>query len=62
LSVQTTDGKTALLAVRDPAHLGVGGGETSISCGLQKTARRVTVQYIAQPDKKLGTIGDATII
>jgi hypothetical protein len=33
-----------------------------MGCGAQNPARRVVVQYIAQPDKKLGTVGDATIL
>jgi len=62
LVIQADDGKTTQLAVRDPAKIGLSGGDKMMSCGVQKPARRVSVQYIAQPDKRLGTVGDATII
>jgi len=62
LVIQTDDGKTTQLAVRDPSKVGMSGGEKMMACGVQKPARRVSVQYIAQPDKKLGTVGDVTII
>ena len=62
LVIQTDDGKTTQLAVRDPAKVGISGGEKMMSCGVQKPVRRVSVQFLTQPDKKLGTAGDATII
>jgi hypothetical protein len=62
LVIQTEDGKTMQLAVRDPAKIGISGSEKMMSCGVQKPARRVSVQFLAQPDKKLGTAGDATTI
>lgn len=62
LVIQSDDGKLTRLAVRDMSHVGVSGGETKIACGVQKPAKRVSVQYVAKPDKRLGTIGDVTII
>jgi hypothetical protein len=62
LVIQTDDGKTTQLAVRDPAKVAISGGEKMMSCGVQKPARRVSVQFVVQPDKKLGTAGDATVI
>jgi hypothetical protein len=62
LVIQTDDGKTTQLAVRDQSQIGIPEGEKMVSCGVQKPPRRVVVQYVAQPDKKLGTAGDATII
>ena len=60
--IQTDDGKITQVAVRDPSKVGISGSEKMMACGVQKPARRVSVQYIAQPDKKLGTVGDVTII
>jgi len=62
LVIHTDDGKITQLAVRDPAKIGISGGEKMMACGVQKPARRVSVQYIAQPDRKLATAGDVTII
>ncbi|MGA2596879.1 MAG: hypothetical protein ABSH09_07780 [Bryobacteraceae bacterium] len=62
LVIVTDDGRTTQLAVRDTGKLGVTQGEKMMGCGAQNPARRVVVQYIAQPDKKLGTVGDATIL
>ncbi len=62
LVIQTDDGKTTQLAVRDLSQIGMPEGEKMVSCGVQKPPRHVVVQYVAQPDKKLGTVGDATII
>jgi hypothetical protein len=62
LVIRTADGKTARLSIRDMSKVGIAGVETMVACGAQKPARRVSVQYIAQPDNKLGTLGEATII
>lgn len=62
LVIQTDDGKTAQVAVRDLAKVGFSGADKMVACGAQNPARRVSVQYLAQPDKRLGTVGDATII
>ena len=63
LSIVGADRKTTLLLVKDPAQIAIsGGGEKAFACGPQKPPRRVSVQYIANPDPKRGTAGDATII
>ncbi len=62
LVIQGDDGKLTRVAVRDPGQIGITRGEKMVSCGVQKPARRVAVQYVAQPDKKLGTVGNATTI
>lgn len=62
LAIRTDDGKLTQLAVRDPAQIGISNGEKMMTCGIQKPMRRVQVQYIAKPDKRLGTVGDATTI
>jgi hypothetical protein len=63
LVIQTSGGKAAQLAVRDPSKIVItGGGEKTLSCGAQRPARKVLVQYLAKPDAKLLTIGEATAI
>jgi hypothetical protein len=62
LVIQTEDGKTIQLAVRDASHIGIPEGEKMVPCGEQTPPRRVVVQYVPQPDKRLGTAGDATVI
>ena len=62
LAIRTDDGKMTQVAVRDPGQIGISNGEKMMACGIQKPVRRVQVQYIAKPDKRLGTVGDATTI
>jgi len=62
LAIRTDDGKVTQVAVRDPGQIGISNGEKMMACGIQKPVRRVQVQYIARPDKRLGTVGDATTI
>ena len=63
LVIQTSDGKTVQLLIRDPAQVGIsGGGEKSLGCGVQKPARHVVVQFLAKPDAKLKTTGEVTMI
>lgn len=62
LVIKTSDGKVTQLAVRDVGKIGLTSGEKMMSCGAQNPARWVVVRFIAQPDKKLGTVGDATTI
>jgi hypothetical protein len=62
LVIRTEDGKTIQLAVRDASQIGIPEGEKMVPCGEQTPPRRVVVQYVAQPDKRLGTSGDVTII
>ncbi|HYL73305.1 MAG TPA: hypothetical protein VEU96_03825 [Bryobacteraceae bacterium] len=63
VTIQTADGKTVQLLVRDPTQIAiVGGGEKSLGCGVQKPARKVLVQFLAKPDAKLKTSGEVTSI
>lgn len=61
--VQSAEGKTLHLMVRDQSQLTLAGGsEQTVACGPQKTQRKVLVLYNAKADKKLGTAGDAVSI
>lgn len=63
LVIQTSDGKTTQLLMADPSQVSLGGGgEKTLSCGVQKNARQVTVQYNAKPDAKLHTAGEVIAI
>jgi hypothetical protein len=63
LVIQGTDGKTLQLLVRDPSQLViVGGGEKAFGCGAQKPPQKVLVEYIAKPDAKQRTAGEAVSI
>lgn len=63
LVIQTVDGKTMQLLVRDPSQIViVGGAEKAFGCGVQKPAQKVLVEYIAQPDAKQRTTGEAVSI
>jgi hypothetical protein len=63
LVIQTADGKTLQLLMADPSQVALGGGgEKTFSCGAQKQARSVTVQYNAKPDAKLHTAGEVVAI
>ncbi len=61
--IQTADGKAVQFAVSDPSKIVItGGGEKTLSCGAQKPAHKVLVQYLKKPDAKLRTAGEATAI
>jgi len=63
LVIQTADGRAVQFAVRDPSKIVItGGGEKTLSCGAQRPVHKVLVQYLAKPDAKLRTVGDATAI
>src|SRR5579872_5027561 len=62
LVIQGDDGKPMQLAVRSASQVGMPEGEKMVPCGVQNPPRHVVVQYVAQPDKRLGTAGDATVI
>jgi hypothetical protein len=63
LVIQTADGKTIQLLVGDPSQIVIaGGGEKALACGIQKSSRKVSVQYKAKPNAKLKTAGVATTI
>lgn len=63
LVIQSSDGKTVQLLIRDPSQISItGGGEKSLGCGVQKPARHVVVQYVGKSDAKLRTTGEVTNI
>ncbi|HSW49431.1 MAG TPA: hypothetical protein VLH09_04615, partial [Bryobacteraceae bacterium] len=62
LVIEMADRKVTRLIVRDPGQIFIAGGEKSLTCGPQKPARRVMVEYFAKPDAKLGTAGEVAVI
>jgi hypothetical protein len=62
LTMQTDDGATLKLLVPDPGKITViNGNEQSLACGGQK-ARRVTIEYWAKSNARLGTAGEVATI
>lgn len=63
LTVSVQGGKPVSLAVRSPADVVIQGSSvTSLSCGVQKPPRRVTIQYFPKFDANLGTAGDVAVV
>lgn len=63
LVIQGADGKNMQLLVRDPTQIVVvGGAEKTFGCGAQKPPQKVLVEYIAKPDAKQRTSGEAVSI
>jgi hypothetical protein len=63
VAIKTADGKIVQLLVPDPSRIVVvGGGVKALSCGVQRSPRKVLVEYKAKPDAKLRTTGDAATI
>ncbi|MDQ2947271.1 MAG: hypothetical protein M3Y27_15295 [Acidobacteriota bacterium] len=63
LVVQTEDGKTVQLLVREPGKIAlVNGGENALACGGQKPPRNVDVGYTPKLDKRLGTSGEVVSV
>jgi hypothetical protein len=62
--LHVTAGRTATrLLVPDPTQVAItGGGERSFGCGVQKPARKVTVEFTPRTDAGQGTVGDAVTI
>lgn len=62
LVIETADGKTVRLLVRNPSQVAIsGGGVQALSCGPQKP-RKVRVEYVPKSDPKLATAGEVAII
>jgi hypothetical protein len=54
---------TTRLLVPDPTQVAIsGGGERSFGCGVQKPARKVTVEFTPRADAAQGTSGDVVTI
>jgi hypothetical protein len=62
LVIEGPERKLTRLLVADPAKIFIAGGEKSLSCGPQKPARRIRVEYFAKPDPTLGTAGQVAAI
>jgi hypothetical protein len=62
LVMETENGKTLRLLVRNPSRVAIiGGGVENLGCGPQKR-RRVRVEYHPKPDSKLATAGEVATI
>ena len=62
LTVRTAAGATLKLLVANPGQISItGGGEHALGCGAQK-ARRVTIEYWAKSNARLGTTGEVATI
>jgi hypothetical protein len=55
LIIQTNDGKAMQILVGDPKKL-------QLSCGPQKTPRKIVVLYNPKVNKQMGTAGEAVSI
>ena len=63
LVVRADDGKTVQLLMIDPSQISLGGGgQQTLSCGVQKNAPHVVVHYNVKTDTKLHTAGEVTAI
>lgn len=61
--IKTADGKIVQLLVPDPRQIViVGGGVKALGCGVQKSQRKVLVEYKTKTDAKLRTTGEAATI
>jgi hypothetical protein len=63
LWITDNDAKKVQLLVPDPGKIALSGsGELSFTCGLQKPARKVTIDYTPAPNARLKTIGNVQVI
>lgn len=63
LVIAGEDGKTVQLLVEDPGKIALSGaGELTFACGVQKPARKVTVEYTPVTNAKLKTAGNVQVI
>ena len=61
--LKTADGKPLQLLIVDPSQIVImGGGEKTFGCGPVKPPRHVNAEYVAKPNAKLGTAGEAQVI
>ena len=63
VTVQGDDQKFTKLLIKDPGQVTLMGdsGSETLSCGPQK-GRRVSVEYFARPNARLGTAGEVAVI
>jgi len=64
LVIKDIEDKTTQLLVRDPGEIVILGGDeqTTLGCGLQEPARRLSVEYFEERDSKWKTSGEVTLI
>ncbi|MDQ6759213.1 MAG: hypothetical protein M3Z32_05010, partial [Acidobacteriota bacterium] len=63
LVIQTDDGNTAQLLVRESGIVALAnGGEKALRCGVQQPPRNVEVGYTPKVDKRLGTAGEVVSV
>jgi tetratricopeptide (TPR) repeat protein len=63
LVIQSATGKPLRLLIREPSGVVVlGGGDRTLSCGPQRSSRKIRVEYVVQADSRLGTAGEALLI
>ncbi len=60
--IQTSDGKTVQLLMRDPSQISVSGGDKTMGCGAQSGSPSVHVEYEGKADAKMRTNGNVTSI
>ncbi len=61
---QLQAGRAMKLMIRDPKKITVASdsGEAQFPCGVLKPARKIEVRHNEQPDAKLGTAGEITVV
>ncbi|HOK44607.1 MAG TPA: hypothetical protein PLK67_01655 [Bryobacteraceae bacterium] len=64
LVIQSGEGKSVRLLIRDPAKVIVmnPASEAAFACGAQRPVRTVKVEYFAKSDEKLVTVGEVATI
>lgn len=62
LSVRNEDGHVSKFVIGDLSSLSTGSGGSALSCGPQKSPRRLIVEYQPRNDRRLGVIGEVRTI
>ncbi len=63
IAVRGAKGKLDQFLIANPSQIAItGGGEAALSCGPQKPARRVRVEFQPKQDAKLGTSGEVVAL
>jgi hypothetical protein len=62
LSVRGEDGRVSKFVVGDLSSLSTGHGGSVLSCGPQKSPRRIVLEYQPRNDRRLGIIGEVRTI
>jgi hypothetical protein len=56
--VRIADGSTKILIIRDQKQVSIEGTESAFTCGPQEPPRKVSINYSAHTDKRVGSEGD----